>query len=126
MRGCVLLWPLSPGLLGVLSVFPLAVLPSSERRIALSGFTSAILHVLNPVSGLCQVLVSAEHCTRAGQKGMGEGNGAAFLLLEIPGDAHSGPCVFQKVVALSQATKAHFFPVSVRSEWEFGNGSSVR
>lgn len=51
-----------------------------------------------------------------------------FLLLEISGDAHSGPysgrtCTFQKVVALSRMVKAHVFPISVVREGEFGNGT---
>lgn len=80
-----------------LSVLLLAVLPSSEGRVALSGFTSA----LNPISGLCRVLASAktERCPRAlpkGTEGTGEGSAAVFLLLQILGrcpqrskDAHA-------------------------------------
>ncbi|XP_009317000.1 PREDICTED: RING finger protein 11 [Pygoscelis adeliae] len=71
-----------------------------------------------------------DHCWSRpkGKEGTGEGKAAVFLLLEISGDAHSGPYsgrtrTFQKVVALSRMVKAHVFRMSVVREGEFGNGT---
>jgi len=53
-------WAAFPGRPGAPSVLLLAVLPSSERSIALLGFPSAALQALNPTAGLCQVLVAVQ------------------------------------------------------------------